>query len=114
MGHYAPAVKDLSRAARLAPSNAAARFAYGAALAATGDDAGAVGELGVALELRAAWGASYPEAHLLRAQSLERLGRAKDAISDYKAFVAAADGDSGLVDEIAQARDSVIDLRRGR
>jgi tetratricopeptide (TPR) repeat protein len=114
MGRYAPAVEDLSRAARLAPNSPAARFGYGAALAATGDDEGAARELGYAIDLRAGWGARYAEAHLLRAQSFDRLGDRDQAVAEYEAFVTEADGDPALAEEIAAARRRVHELRAGR
>ncbi|RMH42536.1 MAG: tetratricopeptide repeat protein [Deltaproteobacteria bacterium] len=111
VGRRADALRDLERAVRLAPNDAAARFAYGAALADSGDDRGAVRELGHAIDLRAAWGAAYAEAHLLRAQARERLGDAAGARADYEAFVAAAGDRPGLAAQVAAARDRARRLR---
>ncbi len=114
MGRYAPAVADLSRAVTLAPNNPAARFAYGAVLSATGDDEAAVGELEAAIQLRAAFGARFAEAHFMRAQALDRLGRRKPAIDAYKSFLAEGGEDPTLAEEAAIARQRIAELSVGR
>jgi len=121
LGKVDGAFADLDRAVRLAPRNAAARFAYGAAILQRGpDEAGqsgaaaaaraAIDQFDQAIALRRETGASYAEAHLFRAQAHEQAGDGRAALADYRKFIELAAEDRALAGEVDAARARVDQL----
>lgn len=98
------ALAAVDKAVKAQPELAPAHFALGVVAVERGDDARAVEALGRAIELRARAGLPYPQAHLVRAGALARLGRKEEAAAAYDAFLREAAGNPALAAEVEKAR----------